>query len=157
MSENTNTQAVQGPEPVPSTERADATFGQLRQRFVDGRLTLAEFEEQVERAYSTYIPPVAHAPMPQHRTPSLPDASRTRHIQLRTRGAGGELVAYVLVMAMLLGIWALTGMGYFWPIWPMLGWGTGVAGKVLGIHRGGSSRQLSPGQHADGLHGSRGR
>ena len=21
------------------------------------------------------------------------------------------------------GIWALTGMGYFWPVWPILGWG----------------------------------
>ena len=24
---------------------------------------------------------------------------------------------------MLIGIWALSGMGYFWPIWPIAGWG----------------------------------
>jgi hypothetical protein len=23
-------------------------------------------------------------------------------------------------------IWALTGMGAFWPIWPALGWGIGI-------------------------------
>lgn len=24
-------------------------------------------------------------------------------------------------------LWALTGAGYFWPVWPILGWGLGVA------------------------------
>jgi len=26
-----------------------------------------------------------------------------------------------LVTALLLALWAVTGAGYFWPIWPMLG------------------------------------
>ena len=26
-----------------------------------------------------------------------------------------------LVTAILLALWAITGAGYFWPIWPMLG------------------------------------
>ena len=26
-----------------------------------------------------------------------------------------------LVTAVLLALWAITGAGYFWPIWPMLG------------------------------------
>ena len=25
-----------------------------------------------------------------------------------------------------IAIWAATGMGYFWPMWPILGWGIGV-------------------------------
>ena len=29
-------------------------------------------------------------------------------------------------MALLLAIWALTGAGYFWPVWPALGWGIGI-------------------------------
>jgi hypothetical protein len=39
-----------------------------------------------------------------------------------------HLTVYVLVNAMLVVIWLLTGRGggYFWPIWPMLGWGVGV-------------------------------
>lgn len=27
---------------------------------------------------------------------------------------------------MLVGIWALSGGGHFWPAWVMLGWGVGV-------------------------------
>ena len=34
--------------------------------------------------------------------------------------------SYVLVNAMLVAIWAFTDGGYFWPIWPILGWGVGI-------------------------------
>lgn len=41
----------------------------------------------------------------------------------------GHLTIYLLVMALLVGIWAFsTGFsGFFWPIFPMMGWGLGVA------------------------------
>lgn len=38
-----------------------------------------------------------------------------------------HIAAYVLVNAMLVVIWALSGTDYFWPIWPILGWGIGLA------------------------------
>jgi class 3 adenylate cyclase len=41
-----------------------------------------------------------------------------------------HLTLYVLVNAMLIGIWAASGGGYFWPIWPLLGWGIGLAGHA---------------------------
>lgn len=44
-----------------------------------------------------------------------------------------HLSAYVIVNAMLVGIWAVTGQGYFWPVWPMLGWGVGVAFHALSL------------------------
>jgi hypothetical protein len=35
---------------------------------------------------------------------------------------------YVAVNILLVVIWALTNPGgYFWPIWPLLGWGIGLA------------------------------
>jgi hypothetical protein len=37
-----------------------------------------------------------------------------------------HLLAYVLVNLGLVVIWALTGRDYFWPIWPILGWGIGI-------------------------------
>ncbi len=37
-----------------------------------------------------------------------------------------SLAVYVLVNAFLVFIWSFSG-GYFWPIWPILGWGLGVA------------------------------
>lgn len=34
---------------------------------------------------------------------------------------------YVLVNALLVVVWAVTGDGgYFWPMWPLLGWGIGL-------------------------------
>ncbi len=39
----------------------------------------------------------------------------------------GHLVVYLVVNAMLVGVWALTSDGgYFWPMWPLLGWGVAV-------------------------------
>ena len=37
-----------------------------------------------------------------------------------------NLVSYVVVNAFLVGVWAMTGGGYFWPAWVMGGWGIGV-------------------------------
>ena len=37
-----------------------------------------------------------------------------------------HLGVYVLVNTMLIIIWAATGAGYFWPIWPIGGWGIGL-------------------------------
>lgn len=35
-------------------------------------------------------------------------------------------VAYVVVNAFLVGMWAVTGAGYFWPGWVLGGWGVGL-------------------------------
>ena len=37
-----------------------------------------------------------------------------------------HVVAYTVVNLALIGIWAVTGAGYFWPIWLILGWGIGL-------------------------------
>lgn len=34
-----------------------------------------------------------------------------------------DLVAYVVINAFLIGVWAAGGMGYFWPGWVLAGWG----------------------------------
>jgi hypothetical protein len=45
----------------------------------------------------------------------------------KKRGWQAGMVAYVVVNAFLVGIWAMTGRGYFWPAWPIGGWGLGMA------------------------------
>ncbi len=42
------------------------------------------------------------------------------------RDFGAHLVAYVVVNAFLVFIWAFTGGSYFWPAWIMAGWGIGL-------------------------------
>lgn len=39
-----------------------------------------------------------------------------------------HLATYFIVNAVLVAIWAATSFGsYFWPFWPILGWGIGLA------------------------------
>jgi len=46
-----------------------------------------------------------------------------------------HLLAYTLVNAMLVGIWAVTGAGFFWPVFPLLGWGIGVCFNAWDVFR----------------------
>lgn len=47
-----------------------------------------------------------------------------------------HLASYVVVNAALVLIWLLTGGDYFWPIWPMLGWGVGLAFHAIAYVKG---------------------
>jgi hypothetical protein len=38
-----------------------------------------------------------------------------------------NFASYVIVNGFLWAIWYFTDRGYPWPIWPMLGWGVGIA------------------------------
>ena len=38
-----------------------------------------------------------------------------------------HLLAFVLVNSFLILIWAVTGPGFFWPVFPIAGWGIGLA------------------------------
>ncbi|HZA78134.1 MAG TPA: 2TM domain-containing protein [Acidimicrobiales bacterium] len=48
-----------------------------------------------------------------------------KRLQTR-RDFGSHVVAYVVINAFLVGIWAFTGAGYFWPAWVLGGWGAGL-------------------------------
>jgi 2TM domain len=41
---------------------------------------------------------------------------------------------YVAVNAFLVAIWAVTGAGYFWPIFPILGWGIAVIANAWDVY-----------------------
>ena len=41
----------------------------------------------------------------------------------RKRKFRADLVAYVVINTFLIGVWAASGMGYFWPAWVLAGWG----------------------------------
>jgi hypothetical protein len=42
------------------------------------------------------------------------------------RDFGTHVFVYLVVNGFLLGIWALTGSGFFWPVFPMFLWGMGL-------------------------------
>jgi 2TM domain len=59
-----------------------------------------------------------------------PDRVAARKRIDKRRGLQGGFVAYIVVNAFLVVVWALTGAGYFWPAWIMAGWGVGM---LLGL------------------------
>jgi hypothetical protein len=52
----------------------------------------------------------------------------------KKRDFSTHVVVYVIVNAMLVGIWAVTGAGFFWPIFPILGWGIGVGANAWDVY-----------------------
>ena len=38
--------------------------------------------------------------------------------------------------AALVLIWAFVSTGYFWPIWPILGWGIGLVAHAASVYMG---------------------
>jgi Domain of unknown function (DUF1707) len=106
---------------APELRAADAdrerTAETLRAAAAEGRLSSEELEERLEVAFAArteaelarLVEDLPAAPRPR------PSARSPRH--------RGELRAFLATSALLLAIWALTGAGYFWPVWPILGWG----------------------------------
>jgi hypothetical protein len=48
---------------------------------------------------------------------------RARARVMRKRKFRGDLVRYLVINLFLIGIWAVSGFGYFWPGWVLAGWG----------------------------------
>jgi hypothetical protein len=51
------------------------------------------------------------------------DYEQARARLLRKRKFRGDLVAYLVINAFLVGIWAVSGFGSFWPGWVLAIWG----------------------------------
>jgi hypothetical protein len=59
----------------------------------------------------------------------------TRNLKKR-RDFHAHLLVYVLVNAFLVVIWAVTTPGgFFWPIFPLVGWGIGVVMNAWDVYR----------------------
>lgn len=120
----------------PDTERADDGDRRrgaelLGRAFADGLIDDAELERRLSltfgaatlgelRAVTADLPPAWLARIEA-------TAQRGREAVERRQQRRGEVRAYLAVMALLLGIWAMTaltaGASHPWPLWPALGWG----------------------------------
>jgi hypothetical protein len=52
----------------------------------------------------------------------------------KKRDFRSHVVAYVLVNAFLVVIWAVTSGDFFWPIFPIAGWGIGLAFNAWDVY-----------------------
>jgi len=98
----------------------------LRGASAEGRLTIEELETRTAQALAARTraelePLTADLPRSTAHAEGIASTRGRRHGPSRD-----HLAAYVAVNLLLIVIWAATGAGYFWPIWPLLGWGIGV-------------------------------
>ena len=67
------------------------------------------------------VPGTAHNPKADD------ERQRARKQIEAKRDFGSHVAAFVLVNGFVVGIWAFTGAGYFWPAWLIGLWGIGLA------------------------------
>jgi hypothetical protein len=126
---------------APTDVEREQAVRDLSRHCGDGRLTLDELEDRIAEVYAaSTVADIEHAlrelpkptpvvvPGPPVRT--KPSAAPVRHSAKR----GAEIAlkvhfyVYLSVIAFLVLIWLLTSpLGYFWPVWPAMGWGLAVA------------------------------
>jgi Domain of unknown function (DUF1707) len=116
------------------TER-ESTVTLLREHGAAGRLDVDELEQRIGAAYgartrgdlAALLDDLPSAPARQTRPVVRNRTHRTHH--------GGDWGLFLRVSVLLILIWAVTGADYFWPVWPILGWGIaltmGTASRLL--------------------------
>lgn len=113
-----------------SDDERQAVVEQLRLNTADGRLDMDEFGDRVEIALVARTGSELCAvlsDLPHVDSPLI--AAERRRTQVKA-----ILIPYVLVNTFLVLIWALTDFGgYFWPVWPILGWGIGVVMAIAKV------------------------
>jgi hypothetical protein len=69
-------------------------------------------------------------------TPKTEDELREQAVSRlkKRRDFHAHIFIYVAVNSVLVIIWAVTGAGFFWPIFPILGWGIGVAANAWDVY-----------------------
>ena len=92
-----------------------------------GALSVTEFDRRLDRALSAATRGELEAVLLDLPVPRPTRGSRWR------RWLRSHLGAYAIVNAGLIAIWAAAGFGYFWPVWPIIGWGMLMAGHVYGV------------------------
>jgi Domain of unknown function (DUF1707)/2TM domain len=109
---------------VSDTEREQATRS-LREHTTAGRLTMDELDGRLETALAARTRGELAALFED--LPAQPRREPNGHARAKALGVRIHAAAYLSVSLAMIAIWAATDTGYFWPVWPILGWGIGVA------------------------------
>ena len=113
----------------------------LRQHCSAGRLTFEELSDRLERVYEARTLDQLFSLTNDMPDPE-PHPQLAEHLpQLRTvvptpqRALAIHVATYAIINAVLVAVWAATGGGFFWPIFPLIGWAALVAVHVVSVMR----------------------
>lgn len=121
---------------VGDAERSDVV-DELAEHYAAGRLSRAEFDQRsadtlAARTRDDLTRVLEDLPARTEAVAQVePDAVRRKAHLLWTRAG---LAPWALFIGVFIVIWAMTGAGYFWPVWPIMGWGIAVVATGIVAH-----------------------
>ncbi|OLO99934.1 hypothetical protein BVU76_23295 [Mycolicibacterium porcinum] len=123
----------------------ERTADDLGQALTQGYLAMPEYEDRLQstfRAQTTSELRQLTADLPVNRLRRHAPRRRAAQQRAARLSVRIHLAAYLAGVLLMLGIWLAVGLGgggwYFWPVWPVMGWGIGVASHAIPIWAHGS-------------------
>jgi hypothetical protein len=118
----------------------ERTANQLGQALAQGYLAMDEYETRVQATFAAHTTVelrqlVADLPLTQlRRNDPQRQSARRRAARLGVRiHLGAYLAMVVIVLTVWLAVGLTAGAWYFWPIWPILGAGIGLASHAIPV------------------------
>ncbi|OMC57125.1 hypothetical protein A5747_04860 [Mycobacterium sp. IS-836] len=112
------------------------TAARLGQALAQGYLELHEYDQRLQTAYQAHTTEDLKqllTDLPLNRIRRADPRRRAARRAAARLGVRIHLAAFVAMAAIVLTIWAATGVAYFWPIWPILGAAIGLVSHALAI------------------------
>ena len=143
----TNTTAPIAPAVRAGDRERERTANQLGQALAQGYLVMEEYETRLQAAFAAHTTGelrqlVADLPLARLRR-NDPQRVAARRKAAR-RGVQAHLAAYLAMVVIVLTVWLAVGLTagdwYFWPIWPILGAGIGLASHAIPVRFAGPPR-----------------
>src|ERR1700722_3015618 len=121
-------------------DQRDRTANHLGQALTQGYLAIDEYETRLQATFAAHTTAelrqlVADLPLGQlRRNDPQRRAARARAARLGVRiHLGAYLAMVVIVLTVWLAVGLTAGAWYFWPIWPILGAGVGLASHAIPV------------------------
>lgn len=118
----------------------ERTATDLGQALGQGYLSMAEYEDRLGRAFAAHSAAELDdlvADLPVGRLRQHDPRRRAAQIRAARLSVRIHVAAYLAGALLMLGIWLAVGLGgggwYFWPVWPIMGWGIGVVSHAIPI------------------------
>lgn len=118
----------------------ERTATDLGQGLAQGYLPMAEYEDRLGRAFAARSAAELDdlvADLPVGRLRQNDPRRRAAQIRAARLSVRIHVAAYLAGALLMLGIWLAVGLGgggwYFWPVWPIMGWGIGVVSHAIPI------------------------